>query len=412
MRQSLDKVSREPPSRPIIDIGPIFKYRMGAVLAAAMAATAVLLAPPAGAGARSAAVNMQLQAALDGAVSTDSQAGALAGVSAPLLGIEWNGASSPGGARSQQRLLPNQPFRIASITKVFVAATVFRVVEEHRLGLFDPIAPRLSAVTAASLRAGGYDPDRITAQQLLSHTSGLYDYASDPAFIAAVSASPHKRWTRAEEIDFAIAHGKPVGKPGERYAYSDTGYLILGEAIENVTRQPLPNAVRELLNLKSLGLGSTYFESLEKTPPGALPLAHQYLGAMDTSGFDPSFDLFGGGGLVSTTADLDRFFRALLQGRIFKHRSTLAAALMTVNAQHDQGNHLHANLLTTWRFGKRVCWAHLGFWGSEALYCPDADIAVSFTLNQADPRDPEALPALARAIASIIESQELGRPDP
>jgi D-alanyl-D-alanine carboxypeptidase len=410
MSRTADRASMERPVRPIIDIGPKFKYRARAALAAV---AALLLAPPAGAGARSAAeVNMRLQAALDTAVAPDSEAGALAGVSAPLLGIDWNGASSPGGARSQQSVLPNQPFRIASITKVFVAATIFRLVEDERLRLFDPIAPRLSAATVARLRAGGYHPDQITAQQLLSHTSGLYDYASDPAFVAAVSAAPHKRWTRDEQIDFAIAHGKPLGNPGERYGYSDTGYLILGEAIENVTRQPLPSAVRELLNLKTLGLTSTYFESLEAAPPGALPLAHQYLGATDTSGFDPSFDLFGGGGLVSTTVDLDRFFRALLQGRIFKHRSTLAAALMTVNAEHDAGDHLHANLLTTWRFGTRVCWAHLGFWGSEALYCPDADIAVSFTLNQGIPRDPDALPALARAIASVIESQELGHPAP
>jgi D-alanyl-D-alanine carboxypeptidase len=161
-----------------------------------------------------------------------------------------------------------------------------------------------------------------------------------------------------------------------------------------------------------LGLQSTYFETMEETPPGALPLAHQYMGATDTSGFDPSFDLYGGGGLISTTADLDRFFRALLQGRIFKHRSTLAAALMTVNAQHDVHDHLHANLLTTWHFGKRVCWAHLGFWGSETLYCPDADVAVSFTLNQADPRNPAAMADLANALASVIEAQELDLQDP
>jgi D-alanyl-D-alanine carboxypeptidase len=174
----------------------------------------------------------------------------------------------------------------------------------------------------------------------------------------------------------------------------------------------LPLAIREQLDLNAIGLASTYFESLEQPPRGGLPLAHQYLGATDTSGFDPSFDLFGGGGLVSTTADLDRFFRALLQGRIFKHRPTLAAALMTVDALHAEGDHLHANLLTTWRFGKRVCWGHLGFWGSEALYCPDADIAVSFTLNQSNPRNPDALPALASAIAAVIESQEHARPGP
>ena len=410
MRRAADGVFIEATARPIIDIDARFKYRASLVLAAAVA---LLMASPAGAGARSAAeLNERLQAALDQAITPDSRAGALAGVSAPLLGIEWNGASGPKDARSQQPLLPDQPFRIASITKVFVAATVFRLVEEHRLRLFDPIAPHLSAATTASLRAGGYHPEQITAQQLLSHTSGLYDYASDPAFAAAILASPHKRWTRAEEINFAMTHGRPMGKPGERYAYSDTGYLILGESIENVTRQSLPHAVREQLNLMRLGLQSTYFESMEETPPGALPLAHQYLGATDTSGFDPSFDLYGGGGLISTTADLDRFFRALLQGRIFKHRSTLAAALMTVNAQHDVRDHLHANLLTTWHLGKRVCWAHLGFWGSEALYCPDADVAVSFTLNQADPRNPAAMAELANALASVIEAQELDLQDP
>ena len=374
------------------------------------AATAALLALAAvsssGAGTHSAnALSVRLQSALDQAVAGDAGIpGVLANVSMPSLGVEWSGASGYLGFDSSTKLVVEQPFRIASITKVFVAATIFRLMEEHRLGIFDPIAPQLSAATADTLRAGGYDPHSITIQQLLAHTSGLYDYASDEAFGAAVVAFPHRRWTRAEEIRFAMTHGKPVGKPGERYAYSDTGYLILGEIIERITQQDLPLAIRGQLDFGGLGLTSTYFESLEQPPAGALPLAHQYLDKTDTTAFDPSFDLFGGGGLVSTTADLDRFFRALLQGRLFKRSSTLAAALMTVNAEHDPVDHLHANLLTTWQFGHRVCWGHLGFWGSEALYCPDADLAVSFTLNQARPGNADALPALARAIASVIET--------
>jgi D-alanyl-D-alanine carboxypeptidase len=400
----------------ITDIGPRFRSVAGALLATGIMFMPARPALPANADAAvpaSKEVRRQLQAALDGATAAGSNVvGALASVSAPRLSLEWNGASGQRNPPAPQTISPGQPFRIASITKVFTAATVLRLMEEHRLGLFDPIASHLSAATLATLRAGGYEPGRITAQQLLAHTSGLYDYASDPAFVAAVFASPRKHWTRAEEIEFAMTHGKPAGRPGERYAYSDTGYLVLGEAIENITQQPLPRAVREQLDLKGLGLASTYFETLETPPPGSLPLAHQFLETTDTSGFDPSFDLYGGGGLVSTTQDLDRFFRALLQGRVFKQSATLAAALMTVDTKHGADEHPHANLLTTWRFGRRMCWGHLGFWGSEALYCPDADIAVSFTLNQATPHDPEALSALAAALASVIEALERDRTAP
>jgi len=353
-------------------------------------------------------IGLRLQTVLDSAVADDpSIPGVLASVSAPLLGLEWSGASGNSNVRTARKLLPNQPFRIASITKVFVAATIFRLIEDRHLGLFDPVAPYLSGVTITMLRNGGYDPDRITIQQLLAHTSGLYDYAGDNAFISTVFKSPRKHWSRAEQVAFAMNHGQPVARPGERYAYSDTGYVLLGEIIENTTRQSLPLSVRTQLNFSGLGLSSTYFESLEDVPRGSLSVAHQYLGNVDTAVTDPSFDLFGGGGLISTTSDLDRFFRALLTGRVFKRQATLAAALMTVNAQHDANDHLHANLLTTWPFGPRVCWGHRGFWGSESLYCPDADIAVSFSVNQAQTRDPEKLNALASALAKELDTVKL-----
>src|SRR5205807_7846965 len=114
-----------------------------------------------------------------------------------------------------------------------------------------------------------------------------------------------------------------------QYSYADTGYVILGEIVERTTGKPLPAAVSDLLKLKSLGIRSTYFESLEPPPPGALPRAHQYLGAADIHDIDPSFDLYGGGGQVSTTADLSRFFKALFQGRVFDHPETLAAGLVS-----------------------------------------------------------------------------------
>ena len=399
--------------RPITRTGTRFIFTGIAALALATLALMAQTARAGGVEPDPSRASRQLQAALDAAVAGPGSnvVNALASVSAPRLRIEWTGASGRLDLQASGMLQPNAPFRIASITKVFVAATVFRLMEEHLLGLFDPIARYLSTSTAARLRAGGYDPGRMTIQQLLAHTSGLYNYADDEEFVAAVAASPHRHWTRDEEIDFALLHGKPVGKPGERYAYSDTGYLLLGEAIETITRQSLPRVIREQLDLKHVGLTATYFETLEPRPrPARLPLAHQFLGATDTSGFDPSFDLYGGGGLVSTTADLNRFFRALLRGQVFHDPATLAASLMTVDTHHREDEHPHANLLTTWKFGRRTCWGHRGFWGSEALYCPDADLAVSVTLNQATPTDPQALDTLAAALAAVIEAQEAHRP--
>lgn len=349
-------------------------------------------------------ITNELQAILDRTVSSDvSVPGVLARVSAPRIGLDWSGASGHLTLHGSNRLQPDQPFRIASITKVFTAATVFRLIEQRRLGLYDRIAPLLSETTFATLKRGGYDPNEITIQQLLAHTSGLYDHAEDPAYAAAVTAAPSKHWTRLEQIAFAVDHGKPVGRPGERYSYSDTGYVILGEIIERAGRESLARALRDQLDYRRVGLSATYFETQEPTPRSEPALARQYLGTTDVTEIDPSFDLFGGGGLVSTTADLTRFFRALLQGQVFHDGGTLAAALMTVSAQHDTGERLHSNLLTTLPFGRRVCWGHQGFWGSAALYCPDVDVAVALTVNQADTEHPDTLRTLARAIAQELE---------
>ena len=93
------------------------------------------------------------------------------------------------------------------------------------------------------------------------HTSGIYNYGQDPAYQAAVDAEPAKRWTRLEQVRFAMDHGDPVGEPGTVYAYSDTGYVLLGEIIERATGAPLADAYRTLLDFEGLHLDETYLES-------------------------------------------------------------------------------------------------------------------------------------------------------
>ena len=198
-------------------------------------------------------------------------------------------------------------------------------------------------------------------------------------------ADPGHRWTRDEQLRFATEHGDPLGEPGEVFAYGDTNYILLGELLERVTGTTLPGAVRSLLRFDRLGLDHTYWEILEPTPPGTPALAHQYFGPeFDGAVLDGSFDLYGGGGLVSTVDDIARFYRALFHGKVFDKRSTLRTMTTPSRPGREEGGAMgiYAGVDAA---GER-CFAHRGFWGTQVVHCPRLDLTFARTLNQADER--------------------------
>ncbi|MGH9908876.1 MAG: serine hydrolase domain-containing protein, partial [Pyrinomonadaceae bacterium] len=196
---------------------------------------------------------------------------------------------------SKRPLDPHHGFRVASVTKTFVAASILRLHEEDKIKLDDPINRYLPKEYNAILEAGGYPTNVITVRQLLTHTSGIFDYARAPEFLEAVVGNPKHRWTRIEQVQDAVKWGKPYFEPGKGYHYSDTGYVLLGEIVERLSGKSLGQALRTLLDFKKLKLDETYLETLEPVPAGVKPLSHAYFGETDTRDFDPSLDLYGGG---------------------------------------------------------------------------------------------------------------------
>jgi D-alanyl-D-alanine carboxypeptidase len=276
-------------------------------------------------------------------------------------------------------LKANTPFRIASVTKTFVAAAVLRLVEQHRLRLGDPITKHLPPETLALLRADGYRPRDITVRQLLRHTAGLFDYATSPEYDELNTSDPAHHWTAAEQLAFATEHGDPIAAPGERFHYSDTGYVLLGQIIERTTGEPLPAAVRRLLRFRKLGLDHTWWEQYEAPPAGAGERAHQYAGEFDNVALDASSDLYGGGGLVSTVSDLTRFFRALFHGKVVGER-LLHTMTEVPRAGRERGAGM--GIYRVDLDGER-CYEHPGYWGTEAIHCPRLDLTIARTTNQA-----------------------------
>jgi D-alanyl-D-alanine carboxypeptidase len=369
-------------------------------------ASAAVQAPPPGVpSARSAAVSDDLRQALVAEVAGNpSLPGELVHVLAPRLGVDTSLAAGVFDRGSGRALRPHDGFRAASVTKTFTAAAILRLVEEGRLGLDDPVIRHLPAEYVALLLADGYVVDAITVRHLLTHTSGIFDYATDQRYFEAVFGNPARRWTRIDQVRAAMEWGQPRFSPGSGYHYSDTGYILLGEILERLAGQPLGKTFRTLLGYERLGLDETYLESLEPRPAGASELSHPYFGELDTFAFDPSLDLYGGGGLVSSTEDLARFYRALIRGEVFRHPATLQVMLAVPPTNERSPGGPYAMGIQRMTIGGQECWGHTGFWGTAAHHCPVGDVTIVRHTNQAQPDESFRFRALHDRIAQLLES--------
>jgi D-alanyl-D-alanine carboxypeptidase len=186
-----------------------------------------------------------------------------------------------------------------------------------------------------------------------------------------------KRWTRREQLLFGLNRFAKVGAPGQTFAYSDTGYILLGEIIERKTGTHLGTAYRSLLRFDALGMTSTWMEAFEPAPPALANIAHAYgNNGLDLRVADATVDTYGGGGLVSTVGDLTTFIRALLEGRVVSTASLVSMQTPATIPSIGRGIYLSS-------LGAQSCWGHEGFWGVGMYYCPESRISVALAINLA-----------------------------
>lgn len=271
------------------------------------------------------------------------------------------------------RLTGDEPSRMASMTKTYAAAAVLWVFELGQVDLDGGIVQYLTNATGLLLSSAGYNLHEITPRQLLHHTSGLPDY-NNAMYQERIASDPLHRWTRREQVQWALDHEKPRGAPGRFYSYSDTGYVLLGEMIEQISDLSQARAYRELLGFDRLSLRHTWFESLEPAPTDIPARAHQFIGAIDATELDPSFDLWGGGGLVATVEDEATFLRSLLIGLVFEQPDTLTTMLTIPATNTDAAYGMGIYQVEA---EDAICWGHSGFWGTSFYHCPSVDVTVA-----------------------------------
>jgi D-alanyl-D-alanine carboxypeptidase len=309
---------------------------------------------------------------------TNNNVGILASITSPQKQIEWSGAAGYADKETKRELCPNDQFRIASVTKTFVAVAILRLWEDKKIGLDDPISKHISKAYADTLVKGGYDPNRITIRHLLTHSGGLSEHTQSPKFENDFLKTRHI-WTREEQLSDLLKYTKPVGLPGDQFSYSDTGYILLGDIIEKVTHKPMGDAIYELLRLKQLNINRTYIEKFDGDSSGTR--IHQYHNGVDTYSYHPSFDYYGGGGLLSTTADLSHFFSDLFNHKVFRHKSTLDTMLTPVSYSTKQALDYRMGI---WRIeiNGMEAYTHSGFWGTQVVHIPAINTTLAVNYSQ------------------------------
>ncbi|MET7573501.1 serine hydrolase domain-containing protein [Streptomyces sp. NPDC005492] len=213
----------------------------------------------------------------------------------------------------------NAHFRVASTTKTFVATVVLQLVAEKRLSLDDTVEHWLPGVVTGN----GNDGGRITARDLLRQTSGLYDYIDDPQIqdrlLNHFDENRYDTTPAADLVAVAMQH-RPLflPRPGgaTRWAYSNTNYLLAGMIAEKAGGASWQDLVEHRVIAK-LGLRDTSIPGLDPFLPD--PHVNAYLTTPDGKRLDVtdhSLQHTADSGVVSTTADLNTFFRALAGGRL------------------------------------------------------------------------------------------------
>ena len=331
------------------------------------------------------------------------------------LRLEWSGAAGVADRESRTPIRADQPARLASTTKTYVSAAILRLAEEGKLDLDGPIARYLSAEVDAILGSDGYATDAISVRHLLTHTGGIGDHLVD-AFIEAVRTDRTREWTLRGTISFMVDVSDPLGPPGSVYRYSDGGYILLGDIVQNVSGTTLGAAVRDLLAFDALGLEATWWEVMEPDPPNIAPRIGQYLFDSNIRDWNPTFDLYGGGGLVATMPDIAKFYEALFEGRIFTETTTLATMLTSIVPERGGpfsgglglGGYQYCYGIFASEHAGHTIFGHSGAWGTVGGYVPALDLAFGVSISIVDPNGRQNT-LLHRLIDVLVATPSRGR---
>ena len=305
--------------------------------------------------------------------------------------IVYQGARGMADTANGRAIAPDTVFRLGSITKQFAAAMIVQLVQEGKLSLDDPLSKFFPDYPQPGASA--------TVRQLLQHTSGIQSYTNMPG--AMVPENIAKARTTAEMIAWFRDQPSPT-KPGEAWAYNNSGYVMLGAIIEHVTGKPWHQVLEGRIT-GPLGLATIrYGVDGEDTPKMAKGYTGEPTAAAELASPIHMSVPHAAGALIGTVDDLAKWGQALHRGKVVDdahYKLMIAPTVMPDGSTQPYGFGLSFDPLR----GHPAIGHGGGINGfsTDSIYVPTADLFVAVFANSDSPQTGPGLVMRRIAAAAI-----------
>src|ERR1041385_6549517 len=250
-------------------------------------------------------------------------------------------------------------YRIGSITKMFTATMIFQLIEDGKLSLSTTVDKYFPTLPNAS---------KITISNLLNHRSGLHNFTDNPEY---------STWMRQaktqDEMLAIISKGGVDFQPGEKFSYSNSGYVVLGYIIEKVSKQSYAKCLTNRITSK-VGLLNTYVGTktdVKKNESFSYRFSNDWEQAPETDVSIPA----GAGAICSTPTDLTKFIESLFSLRLVS--SSSLEQMKTITDGYGMG-------MFQIPFYDKVAYGHNGGidgFGSNLAYFPEDHLSIAYCTN-------------------------------
>ena len=345
----------------------------------------------------------ETRAALQHIIDTEIHAAGIPGAVVEIVTPKWTWNSAAGNASpiTGEKAQPGMRFLIASVSKIFTSVAVQKLAEEKKLSLDDPIERWLPADLVEKIPNGRV----ITVRQLLDHTSGIADY-NEISIILREYQNPGIPVTYQSAMEQGISES-PLYPPGTNYTYSNVNYILLTLIIDKAAGVPYEDYVTRNIFVPA-GMNDTFIQEINHIPGPHMTATQRGENGtyVDLSNLYVQFDR-GAGDIVSTTADLNRFHRALREGKLIS-KSSFTTMEKPSPQSREQGYGLgymtgfnaDTNLTLQGHGG--------GYPGSFTLwdYLPEKDTYITLNLNSAD-MSTDNLKPVRTALFTYLKEKDL-----
>ena len=206
---------------------------------------------------------------------------------------------------------PDMHFRAGSVAFAHIGTTLLQLVDERKVRLDDTVERWLPDLPNAR---------KITLRMLATHTTGLHDYVTDPAFGAELGPHPFRRWTPEELLAFPFSHSLWY-PPGTSWSYSHANYVLLAEALEKITGTRIDELVKQRVT-GPLGLRDTQNNFTPDIPGPVLHAFTSDRGLYEESTFwNPSWTTAPGAVITTHICDLARSVEGIGSGELLSPRA-------------------------------------------------------------------------------------------